>query len=49
MTCLYQIRLESIIATDDRITERVKEALKLVDIQLMDHLILNKDEEYASI
>ncbi len=34
---------------DVRITERVKEALKLVEIQLLDHLILNKDEEYETI
>jgi len=34
---------------DVRITERVKEALKLVEIQLLDHLILIKDEEYMTI
>ena len=34
---------------DIRITERVREALKLVDIQLLDHLILNKDEQYSAI
>ncbi len=32
-----------------RITERVKEALKLVEVQLLDHLILNKDEEFGTI
>jgi DNA repair protein RadC len=34
---------------DVRITERVQEALKLVEIQLLDHLILNKDEEFETI
>ena len=34
---------------DVRITERVRDALKLVEIQLLDHLILNKDEEYETI
>ena len=34
---------------DLRITERVKEALDIVDIRLLDHLILNKDEEYGTI
>jgi DNA repair protein RadC len=34
---------------DIRITSRVKEALELVDINLLDHLILNKDEKYATI
>ena len=35
--------------SDKKITERVKEAMKLVDIELLDHLILNKDEQYSSI
>jgi len=34
---------------DKRITENLRGALKLVDIQLLDHLILNKDEEFATI
>ena len=34
---------------DKKITRRVKEALELVDITLLDHLILNKDEKYATI
>jgi len=34
---------------DKRVTGLVKEALKLVDIELLDHLILNKDEEFAII
>jgi DNA repair protein RadC len=34
---------------DIRITIRVKEALELVDIKLLDHLILNMDEKYATI
>jgi DNA repair protein RadC len=34
---------------DVRITERVKEALKLVEIQLLDHLILTYEEKYAII
>ncbi len=34
---------------DIKITSQVREALKLVDIQLLDHLILNKDEEFATI
>ncbi len=34
---------------DLRITERVKEALKLVDIELLDHLILTYEEKYAII
>lgn len=31
------------------ITTLVREALKLVGIELLDHLILNKDEEFATI
>ena len=34
---------------DKRITQNVREALKLVEIQLLDHLILNKDELFATI
>jgi hypothetical protein len=34
---------------DKKITRRVKEALELVDINLLDHLILNKDEKYVTI
>jgi DNA repair protein RadC len=34
---------------DRRITQNVREALKLIEIQLLDHLILNKDEEFAAI
>jgi DNA repair protein RadC len=34
---------------DIRITERVRKALKLVEIQLLDHLILNKDERFIII
>ena len=34
---------------DKRITERVRDALKLVEIQLLDHLILNSDEKYETI
>jgi DNA repair protein RadC len=34
---------------DIRITERVRDALELADIKLLDHLILNKDEEYQTI
>ena len=34
---------------DRRVTRLVKEALKIVDIELLDHLILNKDEEYSAI
>lgn len=34
---------------DKRVTDNVREALKLVDIELLDHLILNKDEEYSAI
>ncbi len=34
---------------DNRITNNVKEALKLVDIQLLDHLILTYEEKYANI
>jgi DNA repair protein RadC len=34
---------------DKNITISVREALKLVGIELLDHLILNKDEEFATI
>jgi DNA repair protein RadC len=34
---------------DRRITRTVKEALKLVDIKLLDHLILTYEEKYATI
>lgn len=34
---------------DKRVTNTVKDALKLVDIELLDHLILNKDEEFVTI
>ena len=34
---------------DIKITKRVKEALELVDINLLDHMILNKDEQYSTI
>ncbi len=34
---------------DKRITGNVKEALKLVDIELLDHLILTYEEEFATI
>jgi DNA repair protein RadC len=34
---------------DKRITERVREALKLVEIQLLDHLILTYEEKFATI
>jgi DNA repair protein RadC len=34
---------------DVRITERVREALKLVEIQLLDHLILTYEEKYSTI
>jgi DNA repair protein RadC len=34
---------------DKKITKSVREALKLVGIELLDHLILNKDEEFATI
>jgi len=33
---------------DIKITRRVKEALELVDINLLDHMILNKDEKNAT-
>ena len=35
--------------SDQIITTKVKEALELVEIKLLDHLILNKDEEFATI
>jgi len=34
---------------DIKITSRVRDALDMVDINLLDHLILNKDEEYSAI
>ena len=34
---------------DIRITERVKEALKLVEIQLLDHLILTSEKKYSTV
>jgi len=34
---------------DIKITKNVKEALKLVDIELLDHLILTYEEKYATI
>ena len=34
---------------DIRITKNVKEALKLVDIELLDHMILTYEEKYATI
>jgi DNA repair protein RadC len=34
---------------DTRITKNVKEVLKLVDIELLDHLILTYEEKYATI
>jgi len=33
---------------DQRIIMNVKEALKLVDIELLDHLILTYEEKYAT-
>lgn len=34
---------------DIQITEKVKNAMQLLDIQLLDHLILNKDGEYGRV
>ena len=34
---------------DIKITKYVKEALKLVDIELLDHLILTYEEKYSTI
>ncbi len=34
---------------DITITNKIREALKLVEIQLLDHIIINKDEEYSNI
>jgi DNA repair protein RadC len=34
---------------DIRITKTVKEALKLMDIELLDHLILTYEEKYSTI
>lgn len=41
----FQIKSEA----DKRITKNVKEALKLVDIELLDHLILTYEEKYVTI
>ena len=34
---------------DKNITKRVRDALELMEIKLLDHLILNKDEEFGTI
>ena len=34
---------------DIKITKRVKEVLKLMEIELLDHLILTYEEKYATI
>ena len=34
---------------DITITNKIREALKLVEIQLLDHIIINKDEDYSNI
>jgi len=34
---------------DKRITKTVREALKLVNIELLDHLILTYEEKFAAI
>lgn len=34
---------------DNKITSRVRNALELVDIKLLDHLILNSDEQYSTM
>jgi DNA repair protein RadC len=34
---------------DKRITRNVREALKLVDIELLDHLILTYEEKYDTV
>jgi len=34
---------------DIKITNKIRESLKLVEIQLLDHIIINKDEEYSNI
>jgi DNA repair protein RadC len=34
---------------DVSITKRVREALEMMEIKLLDHLILNKDEEFVTI
>jgi len=34
---------------DIKITSRVRDALELVDIKLLDHFILNSDEQYSTI
>ena len=34
---------------DKNITKRVRDALELMEINLLDHLILNKDEEFSTI
>jgi len=37
------------MAADIKITSRVKEGLGLVDIMLLNHLIMNSDEQYSNI
>ncbi len=34
---------------DITITNKIREALKLVEIQLLDHIIINKDEDFSNI
>jgi DNA repair protein RadC len=34
--------------TDTKITNKIKEAGNLMDIQLLDHLIINSDDDYSS-
>ena len=34
---------------DINITKRVSDALELVEVKLLDHIILNKDEEFKAI
>jgi len=34
---------------DMKITNRVRDALELIEVKLLDHLILNKDEKYKAI
>lgn len=34
---------------DITITNKIREALKLVEIQLLDHIIINKDKKYSNI
>ena len=49
VSILLPINLNQACEADKRITRNVREALKLVDIELLDHLIVNKDEEFATI